>query len=182
MESHARPGIKRTLEVRLSRRLSADELRELALQLKAMDPRDYPRTFIAYYLPGMSVGTGAWATSHFSPDLKVEILGLNQAQASDLSNDLDATNQQLIGRWLLDTPGLAGRVSIFRENGRAFLEWSFRAGGSQRMEVVETMSPLGRRFDAVRRSSGSDHWIVTEDGNLELRDNDGLTATAVKIE
>jgi hypothetical protein len=37
--------------------------------------RKYERVFICYYLPGMEVGAGAWATGHFNPELEVKVLG-----------------------------------------------------------------------------------------------------------
>lgn len=38
--------------------------------------RKYKKVFICWYLPGMILDSGAYATSHFDPDLKVEILGV----------------------------------------------------------------------------------------------------------
>ena len=76
INSTATAGIKRSLDVRLNKRVAEDTLRALALKLKSQDSRDYDRTFITYYLPGMTVGAGAWATTHFRPDLEVKIWGL----------------------------------------------------------------------------------------------------------
>jgi len=35
----------------------------------------YTRAFLTYYLPGMQIGAGPWATAHFNPGLRpIEIL------------------------------------------------------------------------------------------------------------
>ena len=85
IDSTATAGIKRSLDVRLNKRVAEDTLRALALKLKSQDSRDYDRTFITYYLPGMTVGAGAWATTHFRPDLEVKILGLWTEEEKKLS-------------------------------------------------------------------------------------------------
>jgi hypothetical protein len=74
------PGIKRSLDIRLNRTVSEEVLRAIATKLKNSDHGTYERTFISYYLPGMKVGSGAWATSHFDPDLEICILGVSTDQ------------------------------------------------------------------------------------------------------
>src|ERR1039457_4223586 len=74
------PGIKRDLDIRLNRKVSEEVLRAIATELKNYDQHTYERTFIGYYLPGMDVGSGAWATSHFDPDLEICILGVSTDQ------------------------------------------------------------------------------------------------------
>jgi hypothetical protein len=176
------PGVKRSIEVRLTRKASAEDLRLIALELKAKDPRRYDRTFITYYLPHMAVGEGAWATTHFNPDLDVKILGLTTEEADALSAAPAPQGQELIGRWLDESPLVGGRISIVRERGKLYLENVFKDGGSGRQEVTETKSPLGRRFDALEKPRSGDHWILDFSGNLQIRDNDGLIATAKKLD
>lgn len=85
-ESHTVPGIKRSLDVRLNRKVSEETLQAIALKLRAIDPRNYERTFITYYLPDMAIGSGAWATTHFNPDLEVRVLGLTAEAEKSLSD------------------------------------------------------------------------------------------------
>ncbi len=78
------PGTKRVLKIRLRQKVSTDILRLIALELKNADRHEYQRTFIMYLLPGMQVGAGAWATTHFDPDLQVKILGLTAEEEEAL--------------------------------------------------------------------------------------------------
>lgn len=76
-------NIKRTIEIRLSGKISKDELRDIANKVKNSDPKEYDRTFILYYLPNQSTGHGAWATTHFNPNLKISILGFEGYEKGD---------------------------------------------------------------------------------------------------
>lgn len=182
IDSSTLAGIKRSLDVRLNKKVSERTLRAIALKLKSQDSRDYDRTFIIYYLPWMAVGSGAWATTHFNPDLEVRILGLTVQEEEKLMAEPAPANREIIGYWLDESPFVASRIMIFHEDGKLFIEQMFKDGSSLKKELVEKKAPLGRRFDKVEGSSAGDHWVLGSDGNLQLRDNDGLITTAKKIE
>lgn len=65
-------AIKRTVEVSLSREATEQELSAIAESLFKARSKDTERTFIGYRIGG-TIG-GYWATTHYNPDLKVEIL------------------------------------------------------------------------------------------------------------
>ena len=90
IDSHTIGGIKRSLDIRLNRKVPEDVLRAIALKLRSMDPRQFDRTFISYYLEGMQVGAGAWATTHFNPALEVRILGLSIEDEERLTREPDS--------------------------------------------------------------------------------------------
>jgi len=68
-------NIKRQLDIRIDQKISKESLRTLALKIRSQDPAQYQRTFILYFLPGMRTDAGAWASTHFDPDLDVRIIG-----------------------------------------------------------------------------------------------------------
>lgn len=174
------PGIKRSLDVRLNKRVSEDVLRAIALKLKSDDSRQYDRTFILYYLPNMAVGSGAWATTHFDPTLVIDILGLTIQEEQALVTEPTPSNLEVIGSWLDNWT--TSRIDIYRENSVLYLEYKFEDGSSLKQEVVENSSPLGQRFDKKGGSSSGDHWIIDREGNLQLRDNLGLVSMAKRIQ
>jgi hypothetical protein len=104
IDSSALPPVKRSVDVRLNKKVSEVTLKAIALKLKAQDPQQYERTFIAYYLPGMVVGAGAWATTHFNPDLEVRILGLTAEEEDKLLSEPPSQTREVIGRWLDESP------------------------------------------------------------------------------
>lgn len=176
------PGSKRSLDVRLDQKVSEETLREIALELQASVSQDYDRTFIAYYLPDMTVGAGAWATSHFTPDLEVRILGLTVEEEQKLKAEPAAADREVIGSWLDERPFVGSRFTIFRQEGGLFVEQTFKDGSSRQIEVVDNDSPLGRRYDKTEASSAGDHWVLGADGNLQIHDNEGLIATAKRVD
>ena len=177
IDSTARADIKRSLDVRLNKRVAEDTLHAIALKLKSQDSRDYDRTFITYYLPGMTVDAGAWATTHFTPDLEVKILGLSTEEEKKLSTAPAPAKREMVGRWLDEIPYASSRITIFHEGGKLYVERKFTDGSSLKKELVEKRSPLGRRFDQVGGATAGDHWILDSRGNLQLHDNDGLIRT-----
>ena len=76
------PGKKFSVDVMVRKRMSKSELQSAARALDFLisaiqrrhGDRRYPRIFITWYLPGMKIGAGAWATTHFEPKLTVNIM------------------------------------------------------------------------------------------------------------
>jgi hypothetical protein len=181
INTDALPRIKRSLDVRLNKKVSSSVLGAIALVLKSRDSGEYERTFMAYYLPGMEVGSGAWATTHFTPNLKVQILGLSKENEERLLAETEPSNREIIGQWLDESPFVGGKVTIFRESGKLFSERKFPDGGVLKKELVERDSTLGQRFDFLEGSNFGDCWIISPSGTLLICDDQGLISTAEKI-
>ena len=176
------PGIKRSLDVRLNQKVSQDVLRAIALELKSNDSRQYDRTFIVYYLPAMNVDSGGWATTNFNPTLDVRILGLTAQEEQALLTEPPATDREVTGSWLDETPYVGSRITIYREDGTLYIDFKYKDGSILKEELAEKPSPLGQRFDKKEGSSFGDHWIIDREGNLQIRDDNGLIYTAKKIQ
>lgn len=178
IDSDSAPGARR-INVRLEHRVSEETLRAIALELKSQEPRNYDRIFIAYYLPGMTVGSGAWATSHFDPDLKVEIRGSTIEEAKKRAAQPASANEEVIGRWLDDSM-MDTRITIFSEKGKLFIERQSKDGrSSTKEELVEKQSHMGRRFNLVN-NNGGEYFVISADGNLQVHDDEGFIGTAKK--
>lgn len=170
---------KRSLDVRLSRRVTEEELDAIARDLKARETDRYDRTFITYYLPGMQPGKGAWATTHYNPDLDVRILGTTVEQEEALSEDAatpESAGRETVGTWRSNQPYQAARISIYREDETLLMEMSFADGSSMKREVTESQISNGTRYDW--EGSYGEYYVVTPSGALELWDEtDGLFTT-----
>ena len=66
---------KFSLDVRIDAPISEQQLRTNAAIIKCQNP-GYERYYISYFLPSYKLDAGAWATSHYDPDLEVTILAL----------------------------------------------------------------------------------------------------------
>lgn len=172
---------KRSLDVRLNKKVSEETLRAIALKLKAQDSRNYERTFICYYLPGMEVGSGAWATSHFNPNLEVKIQGLTAEQENVLRQLPEIESRKVIGSWLNESPFIGSRITFFRENGRLFMENAYKDGSIGKKEIVEIPSSKNRKFQRKEGSSVGEYYLIDSQGHLQIWDEEGYILTAKKI-
>ena len=76
IDINADKNIEKVFDIRLNKEVSEETLSIIANMLKKSDRREYERILINYYLPDMVPGKGAWATTHYNPELEVKILGL----------------------------------------------------------------------------------------------------------
>ncbi|MDP8201990.1 MAG: hypothetical protein P9M11_07600 [Candidatus Tenebribacter burtonii] len=167
------PMIKRSVDIRINRRVSEDELREIALMIKAKDKSPYERTFICYYLPNLIVDEGAWATTHFNPELEIKILGATENELAILGEvSTSDIEREIIGIWLDEN--IPARLVLFRKNGKSFIETTYKDSSVGTYEMIEKNTSRGLRFDDKKGSAFGDHYLINKNGELELRDDEGL--------
>ena len=172
-------GIRKSIDVRLTQKVSEATLRAIALELKAGDSRTYDRTFIVYYLPDMPVGAGGWATTHFDPGLEVRILGLaSEEERVEAGGDTSFTRED-IGSWLDERSG--SQIVMYRDRGIPYVEQYFSDGSVLKEELVVMASQFGQGFHSKGGSSLSGHWVIDRTGALQIRDTVGLISKANPI-
>ena len=181
IDSSTHVPFRRSLNVRLNREVSEEVLRAIAFELKSRDPREFERTFIAYYLPDMIVGAGAWAVTDFDPAFEVSIHGFTATEKQELSRPLDPIPQNVIGRWLDERPFGGSRITLSREGKQVVMERVYKDGSTTRSVMIAKVSPLGLRFDLAQEMHRGDHWVIRPNGSLEIRDNEGLIVAARPI-
>ncbi len=175
------PGIKRSIDVRLNRKVSEKGLRAIALKLKRSDPKPYDRTYIGYYLPDMQVNAGYWATTYFTPDLEVRILGITATQEQALKQQPVDPSREIVGSWLDERPFGNGRIIIFEKDGRLLMENTYKDGSAGITEIMETRSPNGRRFDYKPDRGNGEYFLINSNGELQQLAEDGPFMTAKKF-
>jgi hypothetical protein len=177
-------GTTRRLNVRLNRKVSEDVLRAIAIKLKNAEPTSYESTFILYYLPDMIVDTGAWASTHFEPDLKVKILGAS-LDDEKRANIAASPKQVVIGKWLDEAYSGGQIIIIYREKGRLFLGLRSPDPIYSNLpddEIIERKSKLGRKFQSTEPSDSGDFYILDKSGNLQGWDAQGFVRTMKAID
>ncbi|MCK4998179.1 MAG: hypothetical protein KAS23_01545 [Anaerohalosphaera sp.] len=181
VDSNIMPGIKRSLDVRLDKKVSEATLKKIAYELKAKDTRRYERTFICYYLPDMQVGAGAWATTHFDPNLEVKILGLTVEQENTMRQLPDDASRKVVGVWLDESPYIGSRITIFQQDDKLFMENKYTDGSGGKKEMVEKSSRGKRTFQITEKNRAGEFYLIDKQGNLQLWDKEGIIWTAKKI-
>ena len=177
IENNILPGIKRSLTVQIDRKVSENILREIAIKLKDSDPKKYDRTFIVYCLPEIDCKNGAWATSHFDPDLEVRIQGLSIEQETKLKQKSEDNSQKIIGTWLDESVHMGHKITISSMDESLYVGRSFPDGSSSKNELVERSSSDGRKFEDKKGANFGEFYLLDSQGNLQVWDQDGLIST-----
>ncbi len=173
-------SIKLSIAIRLDKKVSKDFLRKLAWKLKQGERRKYDRIFIVYYLPGMTLGSGAWATSHFDPNLEVKILGMTIDEEKALMNKSKKSSDKIIGKWLDDSP-YGAMYTLLKRNGKIVMIRKFKDGGSSEKEMVLKKQQGKLRFEEKGGNDFGEYYSMEIDGRLGLYDNEGLINTIRSI-
>ncbi len=169
--SQSRSGNTRcSFDVRLEEHVPESSIRSIAEEIKRREAEECERTFIVHYLPGMEVDAGGWATSHFTPNLEVRILGMTADQANSARR---LPEGEVVGRWRRDG-GLAGWLTIIRRDNQLIGRWDYADGSNSEDSLDESRLPDGRlRFEDQGGNANGDYYVVETDGRLGLYDDDG---------
>ncbi len=170
---------RRSLDVRLSHPVDESVLEALAWELKGRDSRSFNRTYIVYYLPGMPVDEGGWATSHFRPDLVVRILGIEAGAESRLSALRSEYGDDLLGAWENNQVGSASTFVLIQSPQGFSIIQIYPDGSARRIPVNEIATAAGRRFEDPKNRFGE--FYLLREGRFELHDTEGLVFTALPL-
>lgn len=173
-----RPPIKQVVYVQLPHRITEADLTSIALKIKRQAGGRYQRIFIMYFLPGMNTKEGAWATTHFNPDLAINILGSTietEAALLRLSTS-GAETKDYIGQWKdSDTPSLGTLIRIYRDGGRFFMEKYYADGVGEPNELIAFSDSGQVRFVDVdelgtylRQLNDAEYWELRPNGRLAV--------------
>ena len=168
-------SLKGSISIRLERKVSKSYLRELALKLREVQPRKYNRLFITYYLPGMKPGSGAWATTHFNPSLRVAILGLTIEEEKVLTKGSEASLGEVIGEWLDETPFVGSKHTLMKKNEKIIMVRKYADGSHSEIEMIQKNQSGMSRFEEKSRSE--EYYLIERDGGLGIYDDLGLIST-----
>lgn len=174
-------SIKGRIDIRLGEKVTKDFLNKLALKLRDAEPRKYDRLFITYYLPGMIPGSGAWATSHFNPNLKVKILGTTIAEEKALTGAPQNASGEIIGEWLDESPYMGAKYTFLMKNGKVIMTRRFKDGSGSEKEMLQKEQSGKLRFEEKGGNDFGEYYLIERNGNLGAYDNAGLINTMRSI-
>jgi hypothetical protein len=169
---------RRSVAVRVARRLDDTELAQIGETVRARDKRAFTRTHVNVFLPGQSLTQGPWASVLLAPEPKVVVHGLRRDDEEMFLAEHRADRRPMLGSWLTSPPAVPGRLTIYSDAGRIYAEWRLRSG-QKTLEELQDGPALksGRRFDIP----GAGFYVLTRTGELEIWDKSTLIATAERI-
>ncbi|QSH40579.1 hypothetical protein P0136_12530 [Lentisphaerota bacterium ZTH] len=160
------------LKIELYKRVDEQTLKEIAAELRR-SRRQYNRLWIEYFIKGIDTNKGAWATSDFKLGvLDLRIIGsplskINKLTKSTVSQSYD----QIIGRWLNDTPGFEHLTTIYTANCKVYVETNYINETYGFYELIKTEENGKTRYDKVNKlSNNTDYFIIEKNGNLSVYD------------
>lgn len=174
-------NIKGSIDIRLDKKVKKDFLQKLALKLREAEPRKCERLFITYYLPGMTPGSGAWATSHFNPNLEVKIMGTTLEEEKALLNKHKNASGKIIGEWLDESPYIGARYTLIKKNSKIFMIRKFKDGSGSEKEMIQKNQSGRLRFEEKEGNDFGEYYVIERNGNLGAYDSNGLINTMCSI-
>jgi len=170
--------IKKSIDIRIPEQLTESQLREIANYLKR-ENGNYERLFILYYLPDMKIGSGAWASTHYNPDLEINIMGIDK-KAEETMKTMDLPAGEIIGKWYDKTPYMEHSIIIFKINDKYKMKETFKDGSINEKDLQFTKADGNSKF--VYENDFGEYLLIEKDGRLGQYDKDGLISIANKIE
>ena len=179
MEDTVKGNIKRTVEVELLERTNEESLHAIAEHIHGLSSADVQRTFIGYRVKGDHKNQGYWATTHYNPDLKVNILG---ASASDYGN-IKNTNQpegEILGTWMASW-GYEYKMTAFKQDEQTFIKSAYSDGSSSNELYFLSQSKKGVKLQDQGGKERGEYFIINSKGDLEFWSQNGNYYTAPKL-
>lgn len=153
---------KSNIRIELSDRIAEADLRTLALAIKEQR-QGLERLWIYYTVKKDSQFGLLWATTHFTPELEIQIHGTTIEQAK-LSSGLNVPDAEVIGRWH-DPAGPGQKLMIYRRAGKYFLRTVLPSQDFYESELRLRKERGKQRFDYVEDMHG-EYFVISTDGEL----------------
>lgn len=172
-------NIKTSLNIRLKEKVDKNALSEIANELYS-SRKKYERVFIVYYLPGMEVNKGGWATSHFNPNLDIVILGFENDIENKLANDVEIIEGILLGKWI-DNSSVGGIYYLTNNKGNYTMKIVY-SDGSKSIDKLQKKTVSNKTRYIEKDNSFGEYYIINADSTLGIFDKDGLIRNIKKYE
>ncbi len=170
---------KNQITVVLSQKINFQQIEFLANKLY----KDYPvrrRFYIFYFISGFENNGYAWATSHFDPDLKIEIIGSQESEDIKMYKTAKDFKGDIIGRWH-EEKFTSHDFVMFRKSGKTFLKTIYKDGDTRDEEMTVTNTSKGKRYDYSDGSTGGEYFIINSNGVLEFYNDENIKFTTGSV-
>ena len=180
LEDTVKRNIKRTVEVELSSRMDEEALIALAEKIYAMSDAKVERTFITYRLANEGDGT-AWATTHYNPEFKVDIVGATASDYERIKNT-DISKGEEIGSWMVSR-GMDSKVTAYKKDGQVYIQELYDFGPLSKEDKVyeSTQLDTGLKLQDENGKDHNEYYVINKKGDLEFWSDNGNYYTAPKL-
>ncbi|WP_306640833.1 hypothetical protein [Sanyastnella coralliicola] len=169
--------LKCTLDIEISERTNYAQLKSIAEEIIDDLPKDYERIFMLYYLPGMKLGTGAWATTHTQKHIQVEFLGLTLDEQLEFDQYCESIPKKgTLGLWYDEW--IYPSIIRLSEEGDDVTFHRFVPNEPSSSKPFVRKNLNGKTiFTEKGDSDFGEYYEINGRGNLNVYDDQGLIAT-----
>ncbi len=155
-------------------------LKKIAKKIrKHEDDEKYEKIWIFYFLKGTKENSGAWATTHYSPDLEIKILGATSEEEVDSKNKVNSIKGKIIGKWY-EEQYTTSSIVLYEDNGKIYCKTIFK-NGQEMIENLETAKvDLGTKYYDKENSVG-EYYVLLRNGDLGFFNKENKQYTTGKI-
>ncbi|MFP9099157.1 hypothetical protein ACLI09_08895 [Flavobacterium sp. RHBU_24] len=168
---------KNQLTVELNQKLTEGQIATLAEELFNSKPKQR-RFYISYVIKDVHA-VASWATSHFDPELEIDILGSTSEQDLNAKKNADSVDGEIVGKWDEDEYTFDKYV-IYKKNKKTFLKTLFKDGQQNDEELTEKTVDNGIRYDYKNGGSNGEYFILNSDNELEFYNKENKNFTTAK--
>lgn len=171
---------KNNIDIELPSKTTREGLTVIANEIRSSRTK-YNKLWIFYYLPGMAHGSGAWATTHFEPELSVNILGSTIEQSKQQKQLVDSIEGAIVGKWN-EEQATSSSYILLNRSGKLFLKTIFKNGQSMEREMRKRkVNQYLERLDYIESMHG-EYFLINKEGQLEfLNKNNKRFATGKPV-
>jgi len=166
---------KNQLEVEISGKLTEGQIATLAEEL--FNSKDQQRRFYIFYkLKGVENSVAAWATSHFDPELEIDIIGSTTAEDINKDKLSEKIDGEVIGKWDENKYTFSNLI-IYKKDNKTFIRTIFKNGQTSDVELNEKKTDKGIRYDYKDGGYNGEYFILNNDNGLELYNSENKNFT-----
>jgi len=170
--------IKKTIYIQIPKQLTEVQLKEIATKMRN-ENKEYEKLFIFYLLPDMTIGSEAWATTHYNTELEINIIGATKKEEGAMKTSTSPEGE-IIGKWYDKTSYMEHSVIIFKVNEQFKIKETYKDGSI--IEKDLEYSKTNGRSKFTYKNDFGEYLLIEHDGRLGQYDKDGLISTADKME
>ena len=168
------------LYVRIDNEINETELKQIALKLKEKRPK-FKQFWIYYLLPGNIIGNGAWATTHFNPELELKILGPTKESKEEFNKK--SVKGEILNIWKSNEAIMPSRYFLVKENNEYFMKILFAKNlyidASEIIEKVYQSEKNGlKKYNS--NNTHNEYYIHEKNVSLGIYNESGKFKEAIK--
>lgn len=162
------PNVKLSLDIKIKSRLDKNEINEIAQELyKNYNGYSYENVFMEYSLPEMIHGNGIYATSHFMPQIQVQLYGLTNSESIKLVKSFNINDRY----WFDDNWRMI--IQIIKENDIYYLKkYAYDMSSSKQELIRKVNSPDTLYF--IPNAIDHAYYLIDSSNELSLFDEKGF--------